>query len=115
MWRTATEAGNGPRQHQLRAINSQPVPSAQRWTEEQQAEVYKYQLIMFAEIPQLRGITPWVLFDFRSTTRNIPKLQDGYNRKDLFSEFGGRSRRSSFCKRHTLTLPSANRNEMTRS
>jgi len=24
--------------------------------------------------------------DFRSPTRNIPKLQDGYNRKGLFSE-----------------------------
>ncbi len=60
----------------------------QRWTEEMQADLYKQQLIMFAKIPQLRGITPWVLFDFRSTTRNIPKLQDGYNRKGLFSELG---------------------------
>jgi len=65
-------------------------PVTQRWTEEQQADVYKHQLIMFAKIPQLRGITPWVLFDFRSTTRNIPKLQDGYNRKGLLSEFGDR-------------------------
>ncbi len=63
-------------------------PVTQRWTEEQQADVYKHQLIMFANIPQLRGITPWVLFDFRSTTRNLPKLQDGYNRKGLFSESG---------------------------
>ena len=63
-------------------------PSTQRWTEEQQADVYKQQLIMFADIPQLRGITPWILMDFRSTTRNIPKLQDGYNRKGLISEDG---------------------------
>ena len=62
----------------------------QRWTEEQQANVYNHQLIMLAKIPQLRGITPWVLTDFRSTTRNIPKLQDGYNRKGLFSEDGRR-------------------------
>jgi beta-glucuronidase len=34
----------------------------------------------------VRGLTPWVLMDFRSTTRNIPRLQDGYNRKGLFSE-----------------------------
>ncbi len=33
---------------------------------------------------------PWVLMDFRSTTRNIPKLQDGYNRKGLVSEAGQR-------------------------
>ncbi len=63
-------------------------PDNQRWTEEQQANVYRHQLIMFAKIPQLRGTTPWCLFDFRSTTRNIPKLQDGYNRKGLVSEDG---------------------------
>ena len=63
-------------------------PDNQRWTEEQQANVYRHQLIMFAKIPQLRGITPWILIDFRSTTRNIPKLQDGYNRKGLLSEDG---------------------------
>ncbi len=43
---------------------------------------------MLAKIPQLRGITPWVVTDFRSTTRDIPKLQDGYNRKGLLSEDG---------------------------
>lgn len=63
-------------------------PLTQRWTEEQQADLYKQQLIMFSKIPQLRGITPWILMDFRSTTRNIPKLQDGYNRKGLISEDG---------------------------
>ncbi|MDQ2841302.1 MAG: beta-glucuronidase [Acidobacteriota bacterium] len=61
-------------------------PDNQRWTEEQQANVYRHQLVMFAKIPQLRGTTPWCLFDFRSTTRNIPKLQNGYNRKGLISE-----------------------------
>ena len=65
-------------------------PDNQRWTEEQQADIYKEQLIMFSKIPQLRGITPWILMDFRSTTRNIPKLQDGYNRKGLISEHGER-------------------------
>jgi len=63
-------------------------PVTQRWTEEQQAYIYKHQLVMFAKIPQLRGTTPWVLVDFRSTTRNIPVLQDGYNRKGLLSEDG---------------------------
>src|SRR6202008_1968158 len=51
----------------------------QRWTQERQANVYNHKLVMLAKIPQLRGITPWVLLDFRSNTRNIPKLQDGYN------------------------------------
>lgn len=57
-----------------------------RWTEEQQAFVMQHQLVMLRRIPQLRGVTPWILMDFRSPTRNIPKLQDGYNRKGLFSE-----------------------------
>ncbi len=60
----------------------------QRWTEEQQTYVIQHQFVMFKKIPNLRGLTPWILIDFRSTTRNIPKLQDGYNRKGLISEKG---------------------------
>jgi beta-glucuronidase len=59
-----------------------------RWTEEQQANVFRHQFVMFNKIPQLRGLTPWVLADFRSPGRNIPKLQDGFNRKGLISEDG---------------------------
>jgi beta-glucuronidase len=62
----------------------------QRWTEEQQVFVLQHQLTMFGKIPQVRGDTPWILMDFRSPTRNIPKLQDGYNRKGLISEDGKR-------------------------
>lgn len=60
----------------------------QRWTEEQQATVFQHQIVMLNRIPQLRGVTPWILMDFRSPGRNIPKLQDGYNRKGLISEDG---------------------------
>jgi beta-glucuronidase len=60
----------------------------QRWTEEQQVYVLQHQLVMLNKIPQLRGTIPWILMDFRSPTRNIPKLQDGYNRKGLISEDG---------------------------
>jgi beta-glucuronidase len=63
-------------------------PKDQRWTEESQANVYQHQFDMLAKIPQLRGITPWVLMDFRSPTRNIPHLQDGFNRKGLLSDQG---------------------------
>jgi beta-glucuronidase len=59
-----------------------------RWTEEQQNSVYQHQIVMLNKIPQLRGVSPWILMDFRSPTRNIPKLQDGYNRKGLISEDG---------------------------
>jgi beta-glucuronidase len=65
----------------------------QRWTEEQQVEVFRHQLVMFNKIPQLRGTIPWVLMDFRSTTRNIPKLQDGFNRNGLVLE-GGQKKQS---------------------
>ena len=60
----------------------------QRWTEEQQVNFYQHQFVMINKIPQVRGLIPWVLMDFRSPTRNIPGLQDGYNRKGLISEDG---------------------------
>ncbi|WP_128914385.1 glycoside hydrolase family 2 protein [Granulicella sibirica] len=59
-----------------------------RWAEEQQVNVYEHQFVMINKIPQVRGLVPWVLMDFRSPGRNIPKLQDGFNRKGLFSEKG---------------------------
>jgi len=60
----------------------------QRWTEEQQVYVFEHQFAMLRKIPQLRGVAPWILMDFRSPTRNIPKLQDGFNRKGLVAEDG---------------------------
>jgi beta-glucuronidase len=61
-----------------------------RWAEEQQVNVYQHQFVMINKIPQVRGLVPWVLMDFRSPTRNIPKLQDGFNRKGLIAEDGKR-------------------------
>lgn len=61
-----------------------------RWTEEQQANVLTHQFNMMRRMPNVRGVTPWVLMDFHSSTRNIPRLQDGYNRKGLFSETMGK-------------------------
>jgi len=60
----------------------------QRWTEEQQVNFYEHNFAMLSKIPQVRGFAPWVLMDFRSPTRNIPVLQDGFNRKGLISEDG---------------------------
>jgi beta-glucuronidase len=60
----------------------------QRWTEEYQAEIYKHQLPMLNKIPQLRGMTPWVLMDFRSPRRTLPGIQDNFNRKGLVSDQG---------------------------
>jgi len=60
----------------------------QRWTEEYQASIYRHQLGMLNRIPQLRGMSPWILMDFRSPTRNLAGIQDGFNRKGLISDQG---------------------------
>ncbi|MGA2536696.1 MAG: glycoside hydrolase family 2 TIM barrel-domain containing protein, partial [Terracidiphilus sp.] len=62
--------------------------ASERWTEEYQAEVYRHQLGMLNRIPQLRGMSAWILMDFRSPTRNLAGIQDGYNRKGLISDKG---------------------------
>jgi beta-glucuronidase len=59
-----------------------------RWTEEFQANIYRHQIPMLHKIPNLRGSTPWILMDFRSPLRNLPGIQDGFNRKGLISDQG---------------------------
>ena len=61
---------------------------AARWTEEFQAYLYEETLKMIDKIDQIRGVSPWVLMDFRSPRRVLPKIQDGWNRKGLISEKG---------------------------
>lgn len=63
-------------------------PATERWTEEYQAAIYQHQLPMLSRIPQLRGMSPWVLMDFRSPNRPLAGIQDGFNRKGLISEKG---------------------------
>jgi beta-glucuronidase len=43
---------------------------------------------MLNRIPQLRGLSPWILMDFRSPRRQLPGIQDGFNRKGLISNHG---------------------------
>jgi beta-glucuronidase len=59
-----------------------------RWTEEFQANIYEHQFVMLNQIPQLRGMSPWLLMDFRSPLRLLPEIQDFYNRKGLISQDG---------------------------
>ena len=61
---------------------------SQRWTEEYQASIYQHQLPMLNKIPQLRGMTPWLLMDFRAPARQLPGIQDYFNRKGLLSDQG---------------------------
>jgi len=60
------------------------------WTEEYQANLYRHQLAMVQRMPNLAGMSPWVLMDFRSPTRMLPGVQDYHNRKGLISNRGQR-------------------------
>lgn len=59
-----------------------------RWTEEYQANLYTNQVAMLKKISFLRGVTPWILMDFRSPRRPLPGVQDFFNRKGLISDRG---------------------------
>lgn len=60
----------------------------ERWTEEMQQTIYEANVRMFSRIEGLSGTCPWVLTDFRSPRRPLAGVQDGYNRKGLFSTDG---------------------------
>lgn len=59
-----------------------------RWTEEYQEDLYRRTLAMLSKIPQFRGVSPWILCDFRSPRRHLPVIQDGWNRKGLIGQNG---------------------------
>ena len=63
-----------------------------RWTEEYQANLYKYQIMMLKKISFLRGVSPWILVDFRSPRRPLPYIQDFWNRKGLISNRGDKKK-----------------------
>ena len=68
--------------------NDLPGDAAGNWTETYQAQVYKNQIEMFPTVPNLCGVSPWLLFDYQSPGRMHPTYQRGYNRKGLISEKG---------------------------
>lgn len=63
-------------------------PKEDRWTEENQEYLYQQNLLMIEKMPNIRGLSPWILTDFRSPRRVLPGIQDGFNRKGLISEKG---------------------------
>lgn len=60
------------------------------WSEEYQARLYRHQLEMLSNNPQIKGISPWVFKDFRAMLRPLPGIQDFYNRKGLIDENGNK-------------------------
>lgn len=63
-----------------------------RFTEEYQEELYIRNLEMLDKIDGLAGLSPWILMDFRSPRRQLPYIQDFYNRKGLISDWGLRKK-----------------------
>ena len=59
-----------------------------RFTEEYQEDLFAKTLVMLSKIPQFRGVTPWILYDFRSPKRVLPVIQDGWNRKGVIGQNG---------------------------
>lgn len=70
------------------ALQGYYADSLTRWSENFQAYLYEENLAMFDRINGLAGLTPWILTDFRSPLRQLPDVQDGWNRKGLISEKG---------------------------
>jgi beta-glucuronidase len=68
--------------------NFGPWDEASYWTEEYQENIYRDQIKMFGITPNLAGVCPWILVDYRSPVRMHPVYQGGFNRKGLLSEFG---------------------------
>lgn len=62
------------------------------WSEDYQARLYEDNLRMMENIPNLAGVSPWILFDFRSPFRFHPSNQEGWNRKGLVSDRGQRKK-----------------------
>lgn len=62
------------------------------WSEDYQARLYRDNIEMFNHIPNLAGVSPWVLFDFRSPYRFHPQNQEDWNRKGLVSDQGCRKK-----------------------
>ena len=53
-------------------------------TEECQAEIYRRQTETIKNIPYIRGMSPWILFDFKCP-RRTSSIQGFYNRKGLIT------------------------------
>ncbi|MDD3763105.1 MAG: glycoside hydrolase family 2 TIM barrel-domain containing protein [Nevskiales bacterium] len=60
------------------------------FSEDYQVRVYEKQLEMLSASPAIRGLSPWILKDFRTPYRLHTKWQQYWNRKGLLSEHGER-------------------------
>ncbi|MCR5768240.1 MAG: glycoside hydrolase family 2 [Lachnospiraceae bacterium] len=66
----------------MRGVTGDPE---RKGTEEYQAGVYEKQLETLTKIDYIKGISPWILYDFRCP-RRTSSIQKYYNRKGLLDE-----------------------------
>ncbi len=81
--------------------------ATQRWSEGYQAALYSETLRAIAATPEARGISPWILKDFRSPRRFHGIYQDYWNRKGVVDEFGKRKAAFEVLRRHYRGGPAA--------
>jgi len=76
----------------LYGSNYGPKDEAAYWSEEYQEQIYKNQVEMLGSTPNLCGVCPWLLVDYRSLGRMHPIYQNGWNRKGLISDRGDKKK-----------------------
>lgn len=74
------------------ALEGFHADSKTRFSEEYQEALYESQIALLSTIKGLRGMTPWILADFRSPRRQHPIYQNFWNRKGLISETGNKKK-----------------------
>jgi beta-glucuronidase len=55
-----------------------------KFSEEYMEEVYRRQIEVIRKLDYVKGISPWILYDFRAS-RRLNRFQQGYNRKGLIA------------------------------
>ncbi len=91
-WRTAYDKPHVISEFGGDALYGHHGDAKARWTEEFQEELYKRQVAMLRRISFLRGTSPWILVDFRSPRRHLPRIQDFWNRKGLLTTKGDKKK-----------------------
>lgn len=66
-------------------VQSMGGPEKGRFSEEYMADVYRNQVAILRELDYVKGISPWVLYDFRAERRQNA-WQKGWNRKGLIAQ-----------------------------
>lgn len=72
--------------------NNGPKDEAASWSEDYQEQIYNDQVELLKTVPDLSGIFPWLLVDYRSSGRMHPVFQNGWNRKGLISNRGNKKK-----------------------